>query len=316
MNIIYFGNGIRGVRCLSVLCEAGFESKAVVVHHSASAEPSPTSVRYEAIRRKLQVMDPKNVNSENFLRDLRRLDSDLFVLVGYTQILKKGILSLPAKGCINLHGGQMPHYRGGSPVNWQIINGETMGGCAVLYVDEGIDTGPILAQELYDIGPDETADEVVQKTLEIFPRLLLKVMRNLEKGEVQAVPQNPNEGKYYCKRYPQDGQIFWSSMTEQEVHNLVRGLSGPGLPGAYTFFGHQKVVIWKTERLRDQILGPAGRIALKRQNGVVVICRDRGILVKSIKVAAEREIDPSNFLKLGGYSLSARLACRREDVSQ
>lgn len=282
MNIVYFGNNPRGAKCLEALHEAGFTPSAVVIHHHAP--DTPRSVHAVAKQLGLPVYDPKNVNSPEFLEELGKMRPELMILTGYNQILKRDILQIPPKGTINLHGGYLPYYRGGSPINWQIINGETTGGCAIIYVDEGIDTGDIIAQELYEIHPDETAGEIVQKTLEIFPRLLVDVVKQIENGTVQAVKQDPSVGAYYCKRYPHDGQIFWGSMTAVQVHNLVRALKGPGLDGAFTFLNGEKIAILNTKLLDMVIKGVPGRIALKQQGGVVIIAKDRGLLVTTIKI--------------------------------
>ena len=163
---------------------------------------------------------------------------------GYTQILKKPVLEWPTIGVINLHGGKLPEYRGGSPINWQIINGESEGGVAVHFVDEGIDTGAILASETFPIGENETAGEIYDKTIKIFPDLMIRVIRELEIGIHQVQKQKLSDGTYYCKRLPRDGRIDWSSMSARQVHDLVRALNGPSYPGAFTYLKKKKLIVW------------------------------------------------------------------------
>lgn len=300
MNIVYFGNNPRGVKCLEALHEAGFTPSAVVIHHQVPNIPG--SVHALAKQLGLPCYDPKNVNSSEFLTKLRKLQPDLMILTGYNQLLKRDILQIPPKGTINLHGGYLPYYRGGSPINWQIINGETTGGCAIIYVDEGIDTGDIIVQELYDIHPDATVGEIIPKTLEIFPRLLVDAVKQIENGTVHAVKQDPLAGTYYCKRYPWDGQIFWDQMTAVQVHNLVRALNGPNLDGAFTFLEGEKVVILRTKLLIPLIKGIPGRIALKQEGGVVIVAKDRGLLVTEIKIQ-DQVLSAQNFLRICGMTL-------------
>ena len=282
MNIVYFGNNPRGTTCLEALHRSGFTPSAVVIHHGAPLTPG--SVHALAKQLGLPVYDPRHVNAPEFLEQVRDLQPDLMILAGYNQILKGDILRIPLKGTINLHGGYLPYYRGGSPINWQIINGETIGGCAILYVDKGIDTGDIITQELYEILPDVTAGEIVEKTLEIFPRLLIDVVKQIENGTVTATRQDPSLGVYYCKRYPQDGQIFWDRMTALQVHNLVRALNGQSLPGAFTFLNEEKIVIVRTRLLDSIIKGIPGRIALKWDEGIVIVAKDHGVLVTEVKI--------------------------------
>ena len=141
--------------------------------------------------------------------------------------------------------------------------------------------------ESYPIGPDATAGEAVERTLEIFPRLLVDVLESLRAGTVHGRQQDADAGCYYCKRYPWDGEIDWDSMEDVEVHNLVRSLNGPGLDPAFSHLSGHKIEIVRTRVLDDEIRGPARRLALQRAGGVVVICKNRGLLIEQIAVDGE-----------------------------
>ena len=167
MRIVYFGNGSRGVKCLQTLVEHREEIIAVVGHPTPESDVVATGRKLG-----LPVFQPEKVNDTSFADAMAELRPDLNVLAGYNQILRKRIIEIPNKGTINLHGGKLPEYRGTAPINWQIINGETTGGCSIIYVDEGIDTGDIIVQEPYEIGLEDDAATIMQKTIEIFPKLL------------------------------------------------------------------------------------------------------------------------------------------------
>ena len=294
MRILYFGNGVRGVKCLETLVNNNENIIGVVAH------PNPEStVAHLARELGLPVYQPERVNASSFVDEVVKLYPDLSILSGYNQILKKRIISIPKHGTINLHGGKLPEYRGVAPINWQIINGETTGGCAIIYVDEGIDTGDIIVQEYYDISLEDTAATVVEKTLEIFPRLLIETLEKIKTGTVKRIKQNVEEGCYYTRRYPRDGKIDWKSMTAMEVYNLVRALVKP-YPGAFTYHGDAKIIIWKASLLREKIKGVPGRVPLKLENGVVVIAKDFGLLIEEISVGESEEvINPRQYFSLG-----------------
>lgn len=286
MRILYLGNNVRGVRCLDRLVAEGFAVCGVVVHHWAREEPSETSVKLCAVRHKLLLLDPRNINDPEAVNTLTALKPDIFVMSGYTQILRPQILSIPPRGTVNLHGGKLPQYRGASPINWQIINGERRAACTILYADEGIDTGDIITEEEYEITPEDTATAILAKTLEIFPGLLVKALRGIEDGTAARRPQDRAAGSYYAKRYPRDGRIRWDLMTAEQVNNLCRALTPP-YPGAFSILNGRKVVIWKTRLLDEPVKGVPGRIALKRPDGVIVIARDRGLLVETVQPEGE-----------------------------
>ena len=243
------------------------------------------------------IIYPENINSEDAITQLKTLKADLFILCGYNKILKQPIIAIPPLGTINLHGGKLPEYRGAAPINWQIINGETTGGCSIIYVDEGIDTGDIIAQEIYPIAADDTHASILDKTLEIFPKMLLEVLHQIKTGTVMADKQNPEEGSYYSRRYPRDSRIDWTRMTDVQVHNLVRGMHGP-YPAAFTYRGDIKVEIDRTELLEETISGIPGKVPQKRGSQAVVLAKNRGLVIMEITVNGEK-IDPSIFFRIG-----------------
>lgn len=294
MKTVYFANGIRGRRCLEAMLAAQEEVVAVVGHPGEKAE-----VLCHAEEAGLATYQPEKVNSPAFVAEMRRLEPDLFVLSGYNRILRPEIIALPALGCINLHGGRLPEYRGCAPINWQIINGETVGGCCVLFVDEGIDTGDIISQAYYDILDTDTSQDIVNKQLELFPAMLLQAMSDIRKGVVKATPQDKTAGCYYTRRYPRDGLIRWDTMGAAYVCNLVRSLADP-YPNAFTFYRGKKVRIRKARRLSPSIKGVPGRLPLKRPEGIVVCCGDEAILVTEVALEDSGTPDaPNNMFPIG-----------------
>ena len=291
MRLVYFSKGPRGSACLKAALEAG--------HTVAAAVGITPETELEALGKDagFPVIYPERINAPEVLEQLRGYQAECFVLSGYNKILKKPLIEIPPRGTINLHGGKLPDYRGAAPINWQIINGEETGGCCIIYVDEGIDTGDIIAQEIYPITPQDTHASVLEKTLAIFPTLLVKVLGEIEAGTVSATAQDPEEGSYYCRRYPRDSQIDWKGLTDIQVHNLVRGMHGP-YPAAFTYRSGQKVEIEQTRLLPETILGIPGRVPQKRGRSAVVLAANRGILVEKIIVEGNK-LDPAAYFQIG-----------------
>jgi len=276
MRIIYFANGIRGLRCLEELIISNEDVVAVVGHPGIKSE-----LLKLADKEGIKSYQPDKVNSLDFIEEMRLFKADLFILAGYNRILKKKLINLPSIGCINLHGGRLPEYRGCAPINWQIINGEKVGGCCILFVDEGIDTGDIISQSYYDILETDSSLDIVNKQLHIFPKMLLKVVHEMKDGSYRAVPQDINKGCYYTRRYPRDSIIKWESMTAEQICNMVRALVDP-YPNAFTYYNNSKVRIRKARIVAPSIKGIPGRISLKRPEGIIVSCADDSILVTEV----------------------------------
>ncbi len=291
MKIIYFTKGVRGSKCLEHILENGFQIGAVI-GVIPEIEIQKLSEQFD-----FPVIFLDKINSPESVARLKVLEGDLFVLCGYNKIIKNQVIGIPPLGTINLHGGKLPEYRGAAPINWQIINGEKTGGCAIIFVDEGIDTGAIITQEMYPISDQDTHASILAKTLNIFPRLLVDVLRQVEEGTVNAVPQDPKAGGYFGRRYPSDSQIDWENMTDLQVHNLVRGMHGP-YPSAYSFRERQKIEIEKTELLIDSVSGSPGTVAQIRGTGAIITACNRGLLVKDLRVNGEK-FDPAAILNAG-----------------
>ena len=272
--VLYLGHGVRGAHCLRALLAAK-EPVAGVIGHAGSEQSEAAQLAEKA---GLPYRAPKSPNEPAALARIRSLGCRLAVMSGYAKIVRKGFLDCFPDGVINLHGGPLPSYRGGSPLNWQVLRGEREIGLSVVITEEGIDTGPVLARETFPLGPDETIEQVVEKTLPRFERLLLGVLEARRRGALHPEPQDVARARYFAKRLPEDGWIDWRAMSAQQVHDLVRALSG-SYPGAFTFHRGRKVVLETTRRLDETIIAPPGRVLARRAEGVEVACADRALLV-------------------------------------
>jgi methionyl-tRNA formyltransferase len=281
--ILYLGNGVRGLHCLRALLAAREPVAAVVGHPGSEA----SELAQVAAAAGLPYRAPKSPNEPETLAFLRALGCRLAVMSGFARIVRKAFLDCFPDGVINLHGGPLPHYRGGSPLNWQILRGEPEIGISLLFTDEGIDSGPVLARDAFPLGPDESIDEVVAKTLPRFERLLLEVLASRRRGALRGEPQDPARARSFAKRLPRDGWIDFQALAARQVHDLVRALSG-SYPGAFAFQAGRKIVIERTRRLEETIIAPPGRVLARRAEGVEVACTDRALLVLSARDAAGR----------------------------
>ena len=276
--LLYLTGGARGLHCLRALLAAG-EPIAGVLGNPGSEESEAATLARSA---GLPFRAPANPNRDEVLAWVEKLECSLAIMSGYSRILRGGFLGCFPGGVINLHGGPLPEYRGGSPLNWQILRGETSIGFSILFTDEGVDTGPLLGTDRLELGPDETIDSVVERSLPRFERLLLEVLEGLRAGTLEPQPQDPSRACYFAKRLPEDGWIDWRGMTAQEVHDLVRALCG-SYPGAFTFHRRRRIVVESSRRLDETIVAPPGRVLARRPDGVAVGCRDRALLVTEVR---------------------------------
>jgi methionyl-tRNA formyltransferase len=266
---VVFAKGERAVPCLNAMLQAGFRPQAVLPEGDDVG-----STAWAQAERIPLLSTPE---------DLLKIQTDVLVLAGYARILREPFLSHAKLGTLNLHGGKLPEYRGASVLNWQIINGEREGGVAVIFADQGVDTGDIAAEGRYPIDPGDTIREVSAKAFTLFPGLLVGVLRAIENGTVKRVKQSPSEGATYHKRKACDGRIAWDAMRAEDVYNLTRALTRP-YPGAFTFLDGKKISIWAVRVPEETFKGLPGRIMCRRDGRFIVIAKDRGLIVTDFSV--------------------------------
>jgi len=280
-NVILYISGERGVSVLQRLVSSKHRVRSVVV-----PGPISTNIDYRQICDQygivLKVVE--DVNSEAYRQSLLSDDlPDIGIICGFPTIFRDQLIPIPKYGTINLHAGKLPEYRGGSPLNWQLINGEKEITISVIQVDSGIDTGPILAEHKFPVSLNDDISDVHKAANNAFPNLVESVLDQMEKDGVDGRPQVIEEGCYWHQRNIADGRISWREATSTQVHDLVRALTKP-YPGAFSYLGHRKVVIYKTSLPTKKIMGTPGHVCWVQGDGPFVICRDRGIRLEEYEI--------------------------------
>lgn len=226
------------------------------------------------------------------LARMRAFAPDAIFSLYYRNMLKDSVLEIPRHGAVNLHGSYLPRYRGRAPVNWMILHGETQGGVTLHHIVAKPDAGDIVDQEAFPIGPDETGVEVYAKMLPAAQRVLERSAPGVLRGTAPRKPQDHAAATYFGRRRPSDGEILWRAAAE-DVRNLVRAVTKP-YPGAYTFAGTRKILVWRAERVDASSRSAPGTVRL-RAGDVCVACGDERLL-KLVRVEIEgREADPREF---------------------
>jgi len=298
------GNKNRGVVCLDAVRDRGDEVVGVLAPPEDAIANWYPSLADHGRSQDLPVRQPEDVNDPAVVETLESWDPDVIVMAGYSQILHEPILSIPDRGVLNLHGGKLPEFRGGSTLNWMIIEGESAGGVAVLFAEETIDTGDIVVQERFPIDPDDTIVDVIEKTDEIFPGLLTTALDRLEDGDLDPTPQSLAEGSYYHSRRPRDGVIDWQRQTAREVNDLVRALAGP-YPSAFTTYDGERLRIEETSMLARDVRGVPGRVPLRHDDGVIVVAADEGVLVETVSRPGGETVPAVEFFDAVGVDLGS-----------
>jgi len=221
------------------------------------AENRPQSLKIIKRRKDIKkisiFIQPFKKNKEKFqkfVKNLKNLKPDLILVISYSMILPKEILDIPTRGALNIHGSLLPKYRGANALNWVLINGEKETGVTIHYIDEGIDTGDIVAQKKIKISFLDTATTLKEKLAQTTKSLLKKEWSNIVNNNIKRVPQNNSIASTYWRRRPEEGQFNWK-MPAIKIYNLIRALIKP-YPGAYYFDKKgRKIIIDKFLTLKE-----------------------------------------------------------------
>jgi methionyl-tRNA formyltransferase len=278
MRIIFWGNGNRGVTCLRALIEQGYDIDLVVAHPGKQKQSYP-AVSELAMKQGIRVIQPEDPNGEDSEQVLNSYPGDIYVLAGYGKILKQNILSKPHLMSINLHAGKLPQYRGSSPLNWALINGETSFTLSIIRLDTGVDTGDIIMEKTYQISENDTIRDLHRIAGDEYPLMLLETLNSIRDGSHNLRPQDNSNASYYPLRFPDDGLILWDIYTAEEVHNQIRALTTP-YPCAFTFFEGRKVKLLLSELNNHNYFGEPGRIYIKNNNGLLICALDRCLWIR------------------------------------
>ncbi len=195
----------------------------------------------------LPVFAPENVNHPLWVERIREMKPDVIFSFYYRNMLSQEILSLAEKGAFNLHGSLLPKYRGRAPVNWAVLHGEKETGVTLHKMLAKPDAGDIIAQKAVQIGETDTSLSVHANIREAAVELLDSILPQIKSGHYPSIPQNENLATYFGRRTAEDGEIIWRKPAK-EINNLVRAVTEP-YPGAFTFLGERKIIIWRARPL-------------------------------------------------------------------
>lgn len=256
----------------------------------------------------LKLFQPKDVNDPEFIKTIDSLKPDLISIVSYHSIIKKPLLEKYKNKIINTHGAPLPYYRGRAPINWAVINGEKETAVTVHFVDEGIDTGDIIVQERVPINLEDTSIKVLQRSLPLYPQLVLDAINQIEKGKVKPIKQSTSQGTYFPKRTPKDGLINWQS-TSLEIYNFIRALTHP-YPGAFTYHKDKKLYVWDSSldyEKDDSVKCPPGLLYRLSEDGAWIKTKDSSLILKSVQAEGDIEKYPLQYFKRPGINLGIDL---------
>jgi methionyl-tRNA formyltransferase len=303
MRIVCIGQAAFGEKVLRKLSERGEEVVAVFTPQDAAGKVNP--LKEFALEMGIPVFQPRSMRVPEVYEEYTRLKPDLNVMAFVTSILPDSILNYPSMGTIQYHPSLLPRHRGGSAINWAIINGETKTGITIFWPDRGVDTGPILLQKEVEISPDDTVGSLYFERL--FPlgvEALVEAIELVKKGTAPRIPQDESQATYEGLCTEKDAIINWSAPIDR-VYNLIRGTNPQ--PGATTYFHAKKLKILDVKPVYDIAAGQPGQIVDRGVDGFTVSLGNGGILVQKVRISKSSRVEATEFVRQTGLAPGDRL---------
>lgn len=241
------------------------------------------------------------INDEANVRLIEEINPDYIFAVGFSQLIGERIIKAAKHGVIGYHPTPLPKFRGRAAMVWQVLLGVRESACTMFFIDEGMDSGDIIAQEPYFIDDDDYADDLERKLYVCAKALAEKTIKKLEALPVEVTRQNEDEAVYLLRRTPEDGIIDWNEPIDK-IRRLIRAVSHP-YPGAFSYYdGVHKIIIWRADILPNtKYIGINGQIARIDETGLYIVCKDGLLHVTDFENTDNVKLFVGHKLKSGRY---------------
>lgn len=298
MKIVFMGTPEYAVGALEALIGAGHEITAAVTQpdkakgRSGSLQYSP--VKECALKHGIPVFQPERVKRPEAVETLRSYEADVFVVAAFGQILSREILDMPRLGCLNIHASLLPRYRGASPIQHAIIDGEERTGITIMQMDAGIDTGDILYQKELPIDRRDTSQSLYDKLTVLGGQTIVEALKLLEQGMLVPRKQREEEGCYVKMITKEMGRIDFSR-DALSIERLVRGMTP--WPSAYTLFRGKQMKIWEAAALEGDVSGlAAGTVSAVGKEDFTVVTGRGFLQIRELQLEGKKRMSAHDFL--------------------
>lgn len=251
-----------------------------------------------ALSHDIEVFQPQKIREPENIEYLRKFAPDIIIVAAFGQILPKSILDMPRFGCINVHASLLPKYRGAAPIQWAVINGDEVTGVTTMRMDEGLDTGNMIAKTTVRLAEDETGGSLFDRLAEEGAALCVKTMEMIENGTAEYTPQNSEEATHTSMISKELGYIDWNQPAVS-IERLIRGLNP--WPSAYTYLDGKTFKIWNAKVVESDNTCRPGTIYHIGKNDMYVQTGDKALALTEVQLQGKKRMDAGSFLR--GYHI-------------
>jgi methionyl-tRNA formyltransferase len=309
MRLVFAGTPAFAAVALEALLAAGHEVALVLTQPDRGAgrglRPAPSPVKRLALERGLGVHQPASLREPGALAPIAAARPEAIVVAAYGLLLPRALLALAPHGAINIHASLLPRWRGAAPIQRALLAGDAETGITIMQMDEGLDTGPILAQRRIPIGPQDDAQTLHDRLAALGAEMIVRTLADIAAGRARAVPQ-PQEGVSYAPKITKDEAVIDWSQPCAEIERKIRALRPA--PGARTRLRGEVLKLWRGECVEGS--GAPGTV-LVASEALVVACGDGALVVRELQLAGGRRLAAAEFLRGHPVEAGERLGAAR-----
>ena len=293
--IVFMGTPNIAAKVLRNMINAGFNIVAVVaqpdkpVGRKGLLQEVPTKI--VAKEHNIPVYQPIKIKLD--YEFLKEINPDIIVTIAYGQIVPQAVLDIPKFGCLNLHGSILPKYRGASPIQTAIINGDSVSGITLMEMIDKMDAGKMYAKEYVDILDEDNTSTLFEKMGDAASNLIIRELPNYLNGNLPGVEQNEEEVTFCHMIKPEDEKINLSFQAK-DIINLIRGLADE--PGAFLLENGHKFKIFKAKKVNENVTHQVGQIVKCDKFGLYLQCIDGQIALLEVQKEGKKRMDYKSFV--------------------
>lgn len=297
MKIVFMGTPDFARGALEALIAAGHEITAVVTQPD-KAKGRSNQLQYPpvkecALEHNIPVMQPERIKTPEAIAQLASYEADIFVVAAFGQILSQEILDMPKYGSLNIHASLLPKYRGASPIQQVIVDGEAETGVTIMQMDAGIDTGDMLYKRVIAIEDTDTFESLHDKLMVLGGEAIVEALSLLETGALEPKKQDDALSSHAKLITKEMGNIDFHK-SANAINRLVRGLNP--WPSAYTFYKGKQLKIWETQVENESSDKEPGTITEVTKTAIKVACKEGVLSILSLQLEGKKRMSTHDFL--------------------
>ena len=299
MKIIFLGTGEIGLPSLKAIYDSSDHHIISVFTQpdkpfGRKGELKPSEIKKFAQSKNIPIYQPEKIREQEAIDQLSLGNPDVLVVVAYGQILPEAVLRIPKIACINLHASLLPLYRGASPIQAAILNGDEQTGLTSMYIAEGLDDGDLLKSKELIIDQDETGGSLHDRLAALGPELLIESLNLLSTGQAPREEQDHDQATHVSKLSRSDGEIDWSKSAES-IERKIRAFDP--WPGTFTYFPDGALVkIFPPASIEKNRDGEPGVIISTQSDHVTVSCGVGAMSFSSIQPAGRKKMSLFSYM--------------------